>query len=138
MTGAQVLVVAHRTAATPRLIEAVRSRAVSGRCSFTLLVPRTYWDPDTEQAAATIDLAAPLLEEVAGGHVDAMIGDSDPYVAVRDALAKGSFDEVLISTLPERFSHWLRRDLPSRVQKLGVPVAVVTAPSRSAATPARS
>ena len=136
MAGARVLVVAHRTAATPLLIEAVRERAASGDCAFTLLVPRTYWDPDTEQAAATIELAAPLLEEAAGGHVEAMIGDSDPYVAVRDALANGSFDEVLISTLPERFSHWLRRDLPSRVQKLGVPVTVVTATSRDAPLPA--
>ena len=132
MAGAHVLVVAHRTAATPRLLDAVRTRAASGDCRFTLVVPRTYWDPDTEQAAATIELALPLLEEAAGGHVDAMIGDSDPFEAVRDAVAEGDYTEILISTLPERVSHWLRRDLPSRAEKLGLPVTVVTATSRDA------
>jgi hypothetical protein len=135
MAGPRILIVAHRTAATPRLLDAVRARAARGDCTFTLLVPRTYWDPDTEQAAATIELAVPLLEEAAGDHhVDARIGDSDPFAAVRDALAAEHFDEVLISTLPERVSHWLHRDLPSRVERLGVPVTVVTAASRGATT----
>ena len=127
---AHVLVVAHRTAATPRLIEAVRQRAGEGGCRFTLLVPRTYWDPDTEAAAATIELAVPLLEEAAGAPVEAMIGESDPFVAVRDALEGGGYDEVILSTLPERVSHWLRIDLPSRVRRLDVPLTVITAEGR--------
>ena len=138
MAGAHVLVVAHRTAATPRLLDAVRERAASGDCSFTLLVPRTYWDPDTEQAAEIIELAQPLIEEAAGSRVEAMIGDSDAFVAVRETLEAGDFSEVLISTLPERVSHWLHRDLPARVEKLGIPVTVVTAKSRDVATPAAS
>ena len=138
MAGARVLVVAHRTAATPQLIAAVRTRAASGECSFTLLVPRTYWDPETEQAAATIELALPLLEEAAGAHVASIIGDSDPFVAVRDTLAGGDFTEVLISTLPERVSHWLHRDLPARVEKLGLPVTALTARSRDVAAPSSS
>jgi hypothetical protein len=48
-------------------------------------------------------------------------------VAVQHALKERLFDEVIVSTLPERVSHWLRRDLPSRVMALGVPVTVVTA-----------
>jgi hypothetical protein len=127
---ARVLVVAHRTAATPRLIEAVRARAQERPCTFTLLVPRGYWDPDTEASALILDLALPLLEDAAGAPIEGVIGASDPFVAVRDALAEGEFDEVIISTLPERVSHWLRRDLPSRVEKLGVPVTVVVAQER--------
>jgi len=123
----RVLVVAHRTAATPKLLDAVRERAGRGDCRFTLLVPRDYWDPDTERAATTIELALPLLEGAAGSQIEAIIGASDPYVAVQQAVAEGEFDEILISTLPERVSHWLRRDLPSRVEKLGLPVTVVTA-----------
>jgi hypothetical protein len=126
-----VLVVAHRTAATPRLLDAVRERAASGDCRFTLLVPRDYWDPDTERAALVIELAVPLLEEAAGSPVEAIVGDSDPVVAVEHAVSGGSYDEILISTLPHRVSHWLRRDLPSKVEKLGLPVTVVTAAART-------
>jgi hypothetical protein len=123
----RVLIVAHRTAATPLLLNAVRARARRSPCSFTLLVPRPYWDPDTDEAAATLELAIPLLEEVAGGHVDGIIGDTDPFVAVREAVTTIGIDEIMISTLPARVSHWLRRDLPHRVEQFGLPVTVVTA-----------
>ncbi len=118
---------AHRTAATPLLLNAVRARATRSACTFTLLVPRPYWDPDTEQATATLELAIPLLEDAAGGHVHGIIGDSDPFVAVREAVTSLGIDEIIISTLPERVSHWLRRDLPHRVEQFGLPVTVVTA-----------
>ncbi len=85
---ARVLVVAHRTAATPRLIEAVRTRAERGPCAFTLLVPHGYWDPDTEAASLILELALPLLEDAAGGRVEGIVGASDPYLAVREALAE--------------------------------------------------
>jgi hypothetical protein len=123
----RVLVVAYRTAATPRLLDAVRARAQRDPCSFTLLLPRPYWDPDTEAAALTLELAVPLLEDAASGHVEAIVGDSDPFLAVKQALERERFDEVIVSTLPEHVSHWLRRDLPSRIRELGVPVTVVTA-----------
>ena len=116
---ARILVVAHRTAATPKLLEQVRTRARQGSCSFVLLVPRPYWDPETEEAAKVIELAVPLLEEAASARVEAIVGDSDPFVAVHEALERSEFDEVIISTLPQRVSHWLRQDLPARVERLG-------------------
>ena len=128
---ARVLIVAHRTAATPRLVEHVRARSAGEPCAFTLLVPRPYWDPDTDEAAITLDLALPVLEEATGKPVTGMVGASDPYEAVREELERGHYDEVIISTLPERISRWLHRDLPHRVEQLGVPVTVVTPPPRS-------
>ena len=90
-------------------------------------MPRPYWDPDTEEAAATLELAIPLLEESAGTHVNGIVGDNDPFVAVREAVTSIGIDELIISTLPARVSHWLRRDLPRRVEQFGLPVTVVTA-----------
>jgi hypothetical protein len=123
----RILIVANRTAATPALIDAVRERAAQTPCQFTLLVPRTFWDADTEESAVTLELAIPLLEEAAGSHVEGLIGDSDPFVAVTGALDQDRYDEIIISTLPARVSHWLHLDLPARVQRLGLPVTVITA-----------
>jgi len=123
----RILIVANRTAATPALIDAVRKRASEAPCQFALLVPRTFWDADTEESAITLELAIPLLEEAAGSHVEGLIGDNDPYAAVTAALEQGDYDEIIISTLPTRVSHWLHLDLPARVQRLGLPVTVLTA-----------
>src|SRR5215208_2291827 len=69
-------------AGTTALIDAVKKRASEAACRFTLLVPRTFWDADTEESAITLELAIPLLEEAAGRHVEGLIGDSDPFAAV--------------------------------------------------------
>jgi hypothetical protein len=129
----RILIVANRTAATPGLLSEVRERVARGPCRFTLLVPRPFYDPDTEEAAITLELALPLLEDVAGGRVEGVVGDTDPFVAVRQALESEPFDEVIVSTLPTHVSHWLRLDLPARVRRLGLPVTVVTAKQRALA-----
>ncbi len=122
-----VLIVAHRTAATPALLAAVSSRASEGACRFTLLVPRAFWDADTEESAVTLELAIPLLEEAAGGRVEGLIGGEDPFQAISAALGARRYDEIIVSTLPAHVSHWLHVDLPARVRRLGLPVTVVTA-----------
>ena len=127
MSDRRILVVAHRTAATPKLLDAVAERAARGPCSFTLLVPRPYWDPDTEEAASTLELAIPLLDAAAGSHVRGIVGATDPHQAVRETLERERYDEVIISTLPARVSRWLHLDLAHRIARLGVPVSVVTA-----------
>lgn len=138
----RVLVVAHRTAATPALLEAVAERARRGPCRFTLLVPRTphglhrLVDPEEashEEAEAVIELAVPLLEEAAGGEVDAMVGGPEPLAAIQDAIHLRGFDEIIISTLPKRVSRWMRLDLPHKAAGLGLPVTTVTARAREVA-----
>ncbi len=122
-----VLIVANRTAATPPLLAEVRRRASEGACRFTLLVPRPYWDADTEESAITLELAIPLLEDAAGGRVEGLVGGEDPLLAVSAALEAARYDEIIVSTLPARVSHWLHIDLPTRLQRFGLPVTVVTA-----------
>jgi hypothetical protein len=140
----RVLVVAHRTAATPALLDAVRQRAVRGSCAFTLLVPNVAHglhrivdaeDQDDDAAQSVLALALPLLEEAAGSPVEGMIGDPEPLNAVQDAVNLHGFDEIIVSTLPVRVSRWLRLDLPSKIGGLGLPVTTITATEHST-TPA--
>jgi hypothetical protein len=119
----RILIVANRTAATPLLIEAVRKRAAEGPCTFALLIPE---EPRKGGADWTLETATPLLERAAGGPVEGIVGEADPFEAVRSALQDPGFDEVIVSTLPKRVSEWLRRDLPHRIEKLGVPVTTVS------------
>jgi hypothetical protein len=137
-----VLVVAHKTATTQPLLNAVRSRAQRGPCVFTLLVPNTTHglhkvvDPQDQsagEAQGAINRALPLLSEAAGGPVDGIVGDPDPLAAIHDAINLHSFDEVIISTLSARLSRWLKLDLPSKVSGMGLPVTTVTPADDAAA-----
>jgi len=134
--SARVLVVAHRTAATQPLLDAVRERAQRGPCSFTLLVPNAAHglekladpeDHDPADAQQALDEAVPKLTQAAGSPVEGIIGNADPSAAVQDAINLRGFDEVIISTLSPKLSRWLRLDLPSKISGLGLPVTTVTA-----------
>jgi hypothetical protein len=133
---ARVLVVAHKTAATPALINAVRERAQKGGAAFTLLVPNAAHglhkvidaeDLDSSEADQIIALAKPLLEEAAGSPVETIVGDANPLDAIQDAVNLHGYDEIIISTLPKRVSRWVKLDLPSKLSGMGLPVTTVTA-----------
>ena len=124
---ASVLVVAHQTAATPGLLEAVHERAGRGPAKFHLVVPRMphgmhkVVDPqDTGEDDATQVLAdaLPKLSQAAGAEVTGSLGDAEPLMAIQDAINLGHYDEIIISTLPARFSKWLGRDAPTRIAKM--------------------
>jgi hypothetical protein len=124
----RVLIVANRTASTPRLIEAVRRRAEAGPCDFALLIPDVT---DRREADWTLETAQRLLRPAARGTVAGLVGGPDPFESVKEAVHEGTFDEIIISTLPERVSKWLRRDLIRRVEGLGLPVtAIVPGPRK--------
>jgi hypothetical protein len=140
-SSARVLVVAHKTAATPALIDAVRERAQRGPAAFHLLVPNPHEaefhpiHPERHNLQAgeqVLALALPLLDEAAGGQVEGSVSiRHDPMDAIEELLQREDFDEIIVSTLPHRVSHWLHIDLPSRVGHLGLPVTTVIAEGRA-------
>lgn len=132
----RVLIVANRTAATEKLLEAVGERAQAGPATFHLLVPATphglhrVVDPEDagqEEAEAQLALALERLRDVTGAEVTGHVGVADPMAAISDALHRQDADELIISTLPRRLSRWMHLDLPSKVRGMGKPVTHVEA-----------
>jgi hypothetical protein len=130
----RVLIVAHRPADDPALLDAVAERASESPAAFMLLVPAVAHglhrvvDPEDHccaEAEAILEEAIPVLSEAAGAPISGMIGGHDPFAAAWDALNAGAYDEVIVSTRTSRLSRWLRIDLPRRIAALGVPVITV-------------
>ncbi|SNS28563.1 hypothetical protein SAMN06893096_10362 [Geodermatophilus pulveris] len=136
----RVLVLANQTLCGDRLVEVVTERVAAGPHAFHVVVPAT---PVREQEGppGTGDddvLTAPVrayalaqqrldraVEQIraAGASASGEVGDADPLVAAELALEHFPADEVLVLTLPQRFSRWLRGGLPSRVGRAsGLPV----------------
>src|SRR5439155_23666277 len=129
---ADVLVVAHKTAATPALLEAIRARAASGPTRFHLLVPNPAEHAELSEAERrqrhlegehVLALALPLIDDAAGGAATGSVSfRHDPMDAVEETLQSDDFHEIILSTLPRSVSRWLHVDLPPRVAHLGLPV----------------
>jgi hypothetical protein len=130
-----VLVVANETVGGRPLIDAVRKHAEQEETRFVLCVPRTrprsgyviYDDAVADAAQARVDLAVGFVRSEG---IDAVgeVGDPDPFAAAVDAVGEYNPDAIIISTLPEARSGWLRRDLIDRVHDAtGLPVEHVVA-----------
>ena len=128
---ARILIVANRTAESPDLLEAMRSKGTDH--DYLLVVPASGGvlekaaDPDAAREHTQPHLDAALEKMRSEGFtVDGSVGDSDPVAAVQDAANFNEFDEIIISTLPLRASKWLKLDLPSKAERAtGLPVTHV-------------
>jgi hypothetical protein len=128
-----ILVVANQTIGGAELLGLVKERAQQPDTTFTLVVPMTrprsgyviYEESVRDAAQVRLDLTLSYLSGegvVASGE----LGDDDPYTAAIDAIDEYRPDEVIISTLPQSSSGWLRRDLVERIQDAaGAPVTHV-------------
>jgi len=125
---ARILVVANKTAESPELLEALKTKGTKHQ--YVLVVPASGGvlekaaDPDAAREHTRPHLDAALEKFRAEGlEVEGEVGDSDPIAAVQDACNFGKFDEIVISTLPQRASRWLKLDLPSKAGRAtGLPV----------------
>jgi GNAT superfamily N-acetyltransferase len=112
------LAVANRTAASPTLLEALKSRATElERHVFIFVVPQ-----EGGHGVAARHARARLTQLIdrarAAGLICAgMIGDPDPFNAVMNAVQFFRVDDIVISTLSATRSGWLRADLIERVRR---------------------
>jgi len=105
-----VLVLANQTMVGGPLLETIRERAQTGPAEFTLIAPA-----ETEGAEERLVKALASLRE-AGIEASGHIGDQDPVTAALNAVHDEPVDEIIVSTLPQATSGWLRRHVVERIR----------------------
>ena len=113
--------IANKTSSGEELIEHLRAKAADGdsprasTCSSRSSPSRTAAATRRARRAARL---ARMLDRLHGDGLlsSGMIGDPDPYTAAINALELFRVDDVVISTLPDERSGWLRANLIERVQ----------------------
>ena len=112
----RLLVVANETVQGEALLKEIRDRCRDRRCEIMVVTPAlaasraSHWASDIDEA---IELARQRMElslieiERLGLKAKGEIGDSDPNVAIEDALRVFAADEIVISTHPPDRSRWL-------------------------------
>ena len=137
---ARYLVVAHETVSNPKLVEKVKEIAKHDESArFVLLVPATpvrhllRWRTDTateQEAAEHREAEGRETFSAAGVNLLATrIGAESPVDAIDQELRDNpGYAALIISTLPEEHSRWLRLGLPQAMeQKHHLPVHHVEA-----------
>lgn len=134
-----VLIVANQTAGGSHLRDEIVRRREAGQRRFTLLVPPsrphgTFTWTDGQARA----MARHRMDEAIGSlgdldvEVEGIVGVAPTALdCVLDAVRDGGYDAIVVSTLPNPISHWLRLDLPSRIrERTGMHVTHIVAPAR--------
>lgn len=134
------LLVANQTLANTQLTEMVSATLADERAEFHVVIPQSapsvlHADPATgligpgahsmvsESRQAARDEGERRLASFKAALGDlghAVTGEvvlSDPMSAARAVLARSSFDQIIISTLPSGISRWLNLDFPSRMER---------------------
>jgi len=131
------LVVAHQTASSAELMQAIRNLVQEHEnVALVLLVPETpvedlldWQDGDsTTVATRTAETAKARFEEIGATMIRASVADPSPVKAIEQELAAGreSYDGIIVSTLPLQRSRWLTLDQPRRIERrFGLPVTHV-------------
>jgi len=132
MADRRILVIANETCPCPALADEVAARAGEPGLEVLVVAPALnsrlrHWVSDVDAAVAEarerLDRAIENLSE-RGIAADGVVGDSDPLVAIEDALATFQATEIVVSTHPPGRSNWLERNLPARAaERFALPVA---------------
>jgi hypothetical protein len=129
------LIVANQTLATDQLTDKIRQLCAEGPCTFHVVVPATHakdhasYTEGHDHALAEKRLEAALERfRSIGATADGEVGDTSAFLAVRDCLlADGTYDGIIVSTLPLGVSKWLKQDLTHRLERtFGLPIIHLT------------
>lgn len=128
-----IVVVANQTLGCEELESALEERLAGGGVQVYLVAPVTktegeqQWDyPPTDRYIPNATQIAHALatgrmeQEMArlrerGVEVAGEVVDADPVHRVSEVVEQTGAQAVMVCTLPERFSRWIRRDLPARI-----------------------
>ncbi|HEX6228895.1 MAG TPA: hypothetical protein VFZ41_05465 [Solirubrobacterales bacterium] len=131
----RLLVVANETVGGEALLEEIRNRCRGRDSEILVLTPALtasraeHWASDVdeaiEQARQRMELSLIEIERL-GLRAKGEIGDSDPNVAIEDALRVFPADEIVISTHPPERSRWLERGVVERArEEIDLPISHV-------------
>ena len=118
----RTLVVANQTVSSQPLLDALKQKAEAEPRRFIVIAPQS--DSDEAEGDPHDRLATTLRElSEAGLPAVGQVEHHDAYTAIQNALQFYAPDDIVISTLPETRSGWLRGDLIGRVEaSTGKPV----------------
>lgn len=131
----RLLVVANETVQGEALLDEIRERCCDRACEILLVTPAlptsraAHWASDTDEATELarqrMELSLIAIGEL-GLKAKGEIGDSDPNVAIEDALRVFPADEILISTHPPERSRWLEHGVVDRArEQIDLPISHV-------------
>jgi len=131
----RILVVANETVGGEALLDEIRDRCRSRDCSILVVTPAlvssraSHWASDVDEgmelARQRMELSLIALGEL-GLRAKGEIGDSDPNVAIEDALRVFPADEIIISTHPPERSRWLEHGVVERARvQIDLPISHV-------------
>ncbi|HYU61848.1 MAG TPA: hypothetical protein VEK39_13905, partial [Solirubrobacterales bacterium] len=139
----RVLVVANETVGGGALLDEIRNRCKGQRSEILVVTPAItsqvkHWVSDVDDALADADQrreeSVRTIED-AGFEARGDVGDSDPNVAIEDALRTFPADEVIISTHPPERSRWLERGVVARArEEIDLPITHVVVDLEAEAT----
>lgn len=145
----RILVVANETVGGEALLAEIRGRCRGRDCEIFVVTPALavsraeHWASDVNEAMelARRRMELSLIEiDKLGLRARGEIGDSDPNIAIEDALRVFPADEIVISTHPPRRSRWLEHGVVERArEEIDLPITHVvvnlTAESAAGASP---
>jgi hypothetical protein len=132
----RLLVVANETVGGEALLEEIGDRCRGRDCEILVITPALaasradHWASDIDEAIVLARQRMELSVIEIGQKLDLKargeIGDSDPNVAIEDALRVFPADEIVISTHPPETSRWLERGVVERARdEINLPIAHV-------------